>query len=151
LANGRCYIGSSQRIELRWGEHKSELRSGVHHSRHLQRCWAKYGEDRFKFEVLELVDGDPLAAEQRWLDQERPELNGTFNAVAPWRGKRLSAEHRAKISASHKGRVGPWLGKKRPDLGAKVGAALRGRTLPETTRAKMRAAWARRKALQKEN
>src|SRR6478752_1453511 len=122
LANGRCYIGSSQRIELRWGEHKSELRSGVHHSRHLQRCWAKYGEDRFKFEVLELVDGDPL-----------------------------SAEHRAKISASHKGRVGPWLGKKRPDLGAKVGAALRGRTLPETTRAKMRAAWARRKALQKEN
>ena len=48
------------------------------------------------------------------------------------------AELRALYRAAKLGKPGPWLGKKRPDLGAKVGAALRGRTLPDATREKMR-------------
>jgi group I intron endonuclease len=53
--NGKIYIGSSKHIEERFKEHKGLLKNNKHHSKHLQNAWNKYGEENFKFEVLELI------------------------------------------------------------------------------------------------
>ncbi len=53
--NGKIYIGSSSDIEARWSEHTRKLRNGVHGNIYLQRSWVKYGEESFKFEVIERV------------------------------------------------------------------------------------------------
>lgn len=52
IENGRNYIGSSKCIRSRWRTHKRELDKKMHHSIKLQEDWIKYGEDKFKFEVL---------------------------------------------------------------------------------------------------
>lgn len=57
IENGRRYIGSTVRSEKqRRSEHLHLLRNGKHHSPHFQRCFDKYGEGAFIFEVIEIVD-----------------------------------------------------------------------------------------------
>lgn len=54
LINGKFYIGSTQTsFNKRKGEHLSELRKGYHKNRYLMSSWIKYGENNFKFEVVE--------------------------------------------------------------------------------------------------
>jgi group I intron endonuclease len=68
--NGKIYIGSSSGVEQRLRKHKSDLQLGVHHNKHLQRAWNKYGSENFTFEILEKVDdeNDLLVIEQLWID-----------------------------------------------------------------------------------
>ena len=54
--NGKFYIGSSINIEHRWKEHIYELNNNIHNNKHLQNAWNKYGENNFKFEVIEEAD-----------------------------------------------------------------------------------------------
>lgn len=54
--NGKIYIGSSNDINRRWGEHRSLLKNGKHSNPHLQKCWNKYGSDYFIFSILEIVE-----------------------------------------------------------------------------------------------
>jgi group I intron endonuclease len=79
MANGRVYVGSALRIDLRWNLHRSDLRRGQHRSIRFQRAWNKYGADAFEWSTLELV--------------------------ADRKGKPKSAAHRAAIGAAHKGRT----------------------------------------------
>ena len=51
--NHKKYVGQSSDIVLRWYHHKTDLRSNIHHNRHLQSAWNKYGEDNFEFSILE--------------------------------------------------------------------------------------------------
>lgn len=39
------YIGKSKDIKTRIRKHKYRLTHGIHHNRHLQRAWDKYGGD----------------------------------------------------------------------------------------------------------
>lgn len=104
VVTGARYIGSSVDVAARRYHHLCDLRRGRHANPKFQACWNKYGEASFKFEILEEVDPSKLmAAEQAWLDIERPELNVNPNADAPMRGVRMSEEHKAKISAAGKG------------------------------------------------
>ena len=50
--------------------HKKDLAKGKHHSILLQRAWDKYGEQSFKFELIEKVSNPEhlLAYEQVYLD-----------------------------------------------------------------------------------
>lgn len=52
---GMAYVGSSVDIFLRWNRHKRELKKGVHHNKHLQRAWDKYGEENFELSFSEPV------------------------------------------------------------------------------------------------
>lgn len=53
LVNGKIYIGQSGDIEeVRWRDHKRELRNNKHENTHLQRSWNKYGEDNFEFTII---------------------------------------------------------------------------------------------------
>ena len=54
--NGKKYVGSAVNFKRRRRKHRKSLRKGTHHSPHLQNAWNKYGEDNFKFDVLEYVE-----------------------------------------------------------------------------------------------
>ena len=70
LPTGKIYIGSAVNLRDRWGGHRRSLRRGTHSNAHLQRSWDLYGEAKFDFTVVELVDSSGrLEAEQRWLDR----------------------------------------------------------------------------------
>lgn len=156
---GRRYIGSSKLIERRWVDHVKCLRKNKHHSPYLQHAWNKYGAEAFDFVVLELCDVDVrIAREQAWLDwtQVADGIHG-FNispkAHAPIMGpegrrrmieankKRIgikrgpmSAEGRAHISAA---RLGKKFGPRRPEVGQKIAASLRGKPLSEERKRKI--------------
>lgn len=54
--NGRCYIGASARIGVRWREHLYQLRHDYHHNTVLLSDWNLYGEAAFEFILLEELD-----------------------------------------------------------------------------------------------
>lgn len=75
-ANGKFYIGSSNKIKVRMDNHKRNLNKGTHHSRSMQNSWKKYGESEFVFEVLLVCDKkDNLVYEQIYLDHYSPLFN----------------------------------------------------------------------------
>lgn len=121
--NEKRYVGSSVNIFLRWQQHKNALRANRHENQHLQRAWTKYGESAFSFIIVDLVlPFHILDVEQKHLDKNKDGYNIAVCALATQMGlirsrktrdkiraaklgKPLSLEHRAKLSASGKGRV----------------------------------------------
>jgi group I intron endonuclease len=61
LLNGKSYVGRSKNCMVRFRNHRSDFKRGIHHSAHLQRSWNKYGQDSFKFEVIESCSKEMLA------------------------------------------------------------------------------------------
>lgn len=67
--NHKIYIGSSNSIKKRWAQHKRELRNQTHRNSYLQNAWNAYGEECFKFSIIEKCDVDDLQEkEQFWID-----------------------------------------------------------------------------------
>ena len=60
LINNKKYIGQSIDIEKRWATHKSELNGDAHCNSKLQNAWNLYGENSFKFYVIEMCSKDVL-------------------------------------------------------------------------------------------
>jgi len=103
VVNGKFYVGSTIDARVRFQTHKRRLKKGTHQSPHLQAAWNKYGEDCFKFEIVEHVDDSAnlLAAEQHWLDAHagKPDCyNWAADASAPMRGKKHTEEAKAKMT-----------------------------------------------------
>lgn len=71
VLNDHYYIGSTVDSRKRFWAHRKALRSDQHDCIHLQRAWNKYGEDVFRFEIVEqLASREELyPVEQRWLDE----------------------------------------------------------------------------------
>ena len=61
IINGKKYIGLSRDIDRRWLEHRSELNRGDHVNKYLQNSWNNYGEDAFKFNIVELCSPEELS------------------------------------------------------------------------------------------
>jgi group I intron endonuclease len=57
IENNKIYVGQTKflNIEKRFWSHKNSLSKNKHHNNHLQNSWNKYGEDKFKFEIIEKV------------------------------------------------------------------------------------------------
>lgn len=88
-ASGRQYVGSAVNYPSRISLHRMQLRKGIHHSRHLQRAWTKYGEEAFVFRKLILCEKkDLLMYEQRAIDALKPAFNMT-----PTAGSTLGLKH----------------------------------------------------------
>jgi len=111
ILDDKVYVGSGQYIEIRWSDHKSQLRKNIHHSIHLQRAWNKYGEDQFKFEIIELTEpikSKLIEREQYWIDYYRSanmQFGYNINPKADSRlGSVSSKETREKISKSMLGK-----------------------------------------------
>lgn len=70
LETGNVYIGQTIDFKMRWSVHRGYLRSGNHCNRHLQNAWNKYGENKFRFSVIEECDpGDLDTREQFHIDK----------------------------------------------------------------------------------
>jgi len=117
VVNGKFYVGSTTDTRERFRTHRSRLRKGVHHCRHLQSSWNKYGEDCFKFEVQEVVENATKLweAEARWLTEHygkaycynagsSPDapMRGRFGASNPKYKVPIAEEQKAAISATLK-------------------------------------------------
>ena len=66
ISNNKKYIGLSSDITRRWHEHKSELRRGIHINPCLQKAWNKYGEESFKFYIVELCNNEDLIDKEKF-------------------------------------------------------------------------------------
>jgi group I intron endonuclease len=102
VVNQHYYVGSTVDSRKRFWAHRKALRTGTHDCIHLQRAWNKYGEDCFKFEIVEQLDSkDALyPAEQKWLDAHFGQpycYNVAAHADSPMRD--ASPELRAKVAA----------------------------------------------------
>jgi group I intron endonuclease len=104
LVNNKIYIGQTAKPSKRWSDHKSEAKRG-HKKYPLYLSIRKHGEDNFKFEII---------AECKSLNDcnlTEIELVKQYNSLAPngynllpggdcnpaIKGRKLSAEHKAKI------------------------------------------------------
>lgn len=146
IETGKCYVGSSVDIDVRWGHHRRELRKNIHHSSILQCAWNVGTESAFEFAIIESVDVAALVErEQFWI--EALEAYGSGYNMTPFaysnRGGKRSAETRAKMSAWQKGKPkGPLSVAHR----AKLSLIRTGRSPSIETRAKMSASMKRRGA-----
>jgi len=120
IVNNKRYIGQSVDIEQRWDRHKRSLNGGYHHNSHLQRAWDFYGEDNFKFYVLDECEHDKLNELESYYITLYDSMNEAFGynlesggsakkyvsditrkrMSESAKGKRLSQETRLKISKS---------------------------------------------------
>jgi group I intron endonuclease len=144
--SGGFYLGSSVDVPGRFRGHRHDLNGRGHRNTPLQRAWKKYGPAAFDFIWLaEISPADLHATEQRLLDRLAP-LERCYNisrdATAPHRGKKLSTERRAEISANLRGRHPT------PETTARRLASRKGYRHSPETRAKMsRSAMGKRKGV----
>lgn len=148
--SGGQYVGSAINIFKRWRAHISMINNQSHHNKALSRAAEKYGIDNLEFRCLLVCSPEHLIFyEQRAIDILKPRYNGRPKAEnmlgyrhseeanakngASKRGKKLSQDHRAKISAALKGHpslIAAALGKKHsPETIEKRSAKARGRKL----------------------
>ena len=53
MVNNKCYIGQTKNFKKRISGHKHLLNKNKHENPHLQNSWNKYGEENFKFEIID--------------------------------------------------------------------------------------------------
>lgn len=64
--NNKVYVGYSIEIKKRMSYHLNMLKHKKHPNTILQNSWNKYGENNFKFEILEECDKDYLVSQENY-------------------------------------------------------------------------------------
>lgn len=122
IKNGKFYIGSTVEPKKRQNNHFTALRYNKHYNKKLQNSWNKYGEDSFKFEIIEISDEiNILKREQYYIDILNPNYNicpiaySTLGRKATKEtkikmskaqtGRKQTEEAKLKVSMAHKGRI----------------------------------------------
>lgn len=103
--NNKKYIGQSININQRWLKHISELNNGYHHNDYLQKSWNKYGEECFKFYILEYCDKDELDEKETYYINHYNTTNRDYGYNLKSGGQfhnYVSDEVKTKISESNK-------------------------------------------------
>lgn len=118
ISNDKVYIGQAVNIKARFSKHKWALRNNKHHSIHLQRAWNLYGEDAFKFEIIEEVTeaNQLVILEQKYLDffksyDDNFGYNIAMNAENSMKGR----NHTEEWKESRRGEKHPLYGKHHSD------------------------------------
>ena len=65
-SDNKRYVGSSTSIENRRAQHFAYLRGNYHPNRHLQSAFNKYGEENFKFTILEQCDETTILDREKY-------------------------------------------------------------------------------------
>ena len=79
LVNHKCYVGQAIDIDRRWHEHITELNDGIHYNNHLQSAWNLYGQNNFKFDILELCEQEMLNDLERYWVQNKDSYHNGYN------------------------------------------------------------------------
>jgi len=193
--DGKIYVGQTrQKLKRRIGQHKVKSKKATGG---IDAAIAKYGWENFTVEVLEecpvellnereiffiaelnakgsngynLTDGGKTTSGYSPTKETRDKISAKLTGKpSSHKGKPLSEEHKAKLSANHadfKGENHPFFGKHHsPETCAKLSIINTGKKLPEETKAKirgrkhtpeeiakmsagMKAWWARKKAIE---
>jgi group I intron endonuclease len=111
--NNKKYIGCSKDIERRWYHHKRDLESNNHSNRYLQSSYNKYGENNFKFSIIQEL---PYSKKQLQLMETYWIIyfssfrdfgmgyNLTLGGEGNW-GLTLSEETKKRLSEVNKGKI----------------------------------------------
>lgn len=76
IETGNFYIGSAVHFYNRKSKHLTTLRNGTHNNKHLLHAFRKYGEENFKFFLIEECSKEELPSlEQKYLDELKPYYN----------------------------------------------------------------------------
>lgn len=161
-ANGKVYIGQTKNYAQRLNRHQLDLRKGVHHNKHLQAAWDKYGEGAFRFTEVEnnIPDASILDKEAEYiLSHNALNFEYGYNQLIEYGGKRiLSEEALARRSESIRSR--PSTSKQLaqldrlhsdPKIKEKISQTLSGRKQDPNTREKSRSAGLSRSHLTEED
>jgi group I intron endonuclease len=105
LLTGDFYIGSTVNFNIRKYNHYKDLRKNLHYNSHLQNAWNKYGEENFKFEIVEIVKEKKqlIIKEQYYLDIYNPNYN-ICKIAGNTLGRICSEETKNKIRSKHVGK-----------------------------------------------
>jgi len=126
IVNNKVYVGKTNNFYYRISKHKYTLRNNSHINEHLQRAWNKYGEESFVFEVLEECCLDHLSSQEHYwcnlLDAFNYQVGYNIKPTHPFNkgtnspetiekvrkaltGKKLSEEHKLKLSLAKRGKI----------------------------------------------
>jgi group I intron endonuclease len=147
------YVGGSDDLYRRGHDgHLADLRLGKHANRHLQAAWNLHGPEAFSFHVLQFCAADEIffatGREQFWLDlfygsRDVKVYNLTHESglLPSNRGRKHTAETKAKVSAGQSGKKNYNFGKHLSDeQKAKISTAKTGKKASPEACAKNRAA-----------
>lgn len=82
LRNGRKYLGATADFRQRWRRHVLDLNQSLHANEDLQAAWIKFGEDAFRFVVIEEIEGqDALRRRERHWIEVYSKHTDLYNAV----------------------------------------------------------------------
>lgn len=116
-ANGKAYIGSSNKVNRRLANHRHHLRGGTHGNQHLQNAWNLYGESEFSVGLVHSCNlENRLMWEQFYIDVWMPSglvFNRQPRAESP-EGVRWTEEE--KLAASIRVKANPpFMGRRHSD------------------------------------
>lgn len=94
LIDNKVYIGQSKMLEIRKEQHFQKLRANKHGNRYLQFAFNKYGEENFKFEIIEECE-NLNERETYWFNYYKPNV---YNLGHTGNVQTMSEETRKKIS-----------------------------------------------------
>lgn len=143
IKSNKVYIGQTNNVIRRFSNHKSKLKRGVHSNAHLQSAWNKYGEEAFKFTILEnfnpILNFDINNMEKYYIAKYQatnPEFGynkkvGGEGGGSPCfetrrklsklnKGKKLTEDCKRKMSQSRKGKASPMSGKHHSEITKKL-------------------------------
>ena len=86
LINHKKYIGQSRDINRRFIVHKYNLKSNTHINSHLQSSWNIYGEQNFKFYIIEQCEKDYLDDKEKYYIQLYDSMANGYNLNAGGQG-----------------------------------------------------------------
>lgn len=140
LINNKCYIGKdSKGIDCRYKSHIRLLKRNKHSNTHLQKSWNKYGEENWKYTILENSSSVDVLNEMEtyfikefcsnYADSGYNKTTGgeenifseesrrkiSQNNSRYWKNKKFTQEHREKLSNSKKGSIAWNKGKQLSD------------------------------------
>lgn len=100
INNGKLYVGSSRNFNERKRKHLRLLNLGIHHCKHLQNSFNKYGETAFVFEILEKVknETDLIIREQHYIDLLKPSYNTITKVGTPLESKNRLIKLRKRLN-----------------------------------------------------
>jgi hypothetical protein len=107
--NKKIYVGSCIAHYRRKAQHYYKLKNKVHDNNHLQSSWNKYGENNFKFIIIEFVEDTNklIEREQHWIDILQScnnKIGYNKNSIASSSlGYKMSKESKKKMSLAKKG------------------------------------------------
>lgn len=106
--SGKTYIGQTvQGLRRRWAQHSADSRRGV--KSHFMNALRKHGPENFRTRVVWVCDSKEMLD---LMETHFIEVCGDYNQREGGSHGRMSAESRAKISASKMGKPSPNKGKR---------------------------------------